>query len=700
MIDFLKWLVSNNYIDSENWISYIEKTEFTNEYINYIDIFANDFFKKSDVKNRLLIFNRQPTLYKYGMTGVEVVGICEENVIQMSLLICEQLNADFDGDTECLIKLHSIKSLNEIYNNIFNLTNLKYEYNDKPLHTLRLGALYGFNILTQIKIDNTKSIVNIDSLDNLIDNYEFLDTPVLYKKNIYTYAICLINKWIFSNKIIITETISTEQISLLLMNISNDNIQYHKRLNNLNIMCNWVISCHQFEIFTFPLEPQIVDQPAFKLFSKLPKNQIFGQHIYLGLIKQIKDKIDKKSKLYKLMSTKFNDIQFARTLLSVGYIADNINKVHTQPIINPIISGLSESQFFKSCYGARKGIVDKDKSTPDSGHLERSMVLNLSSIDIDLNNCKTTTYFNIKILSKDHINSLVNRYFYDYDKQKEILLTNKNKSNINIGDTISFRSPITCQNPDYRICKRCFGEHKIGSPYVGILTGQYIAASLTQLVLQTFHTSGSCNIDVNNEFVDFIKNHLVDIKIIKNTYENINKLIFNIDIPKNIINIISNFSKYEIPIKNSIYNYPSNEIRFKNLEDTIPNSDVILKLKTLNKLLETENNNINPINYTYSKLIENILSTGQIHSSFVEITLCNLYICKSDKILRYELITNSNPIIIKKYNIRRLHEKISKILGLLYEPNKDTILKIGKNINSLYTNNITNIFEQLWLGII
>jgi hypothetical protein len=485
------------------------------------------------------------------------------------------------------------------------------------------------------------------------------------------------------------------------MNISKNNTQYHKKLNNLNIMCNWIISCHSSEIFTFPLESDIIKQPTFKLFSKLPENQIFGQHIYLGLIKQIKNKISKKSKLYKLMTTKFNDIQLARALLSIGYIADNINDVHTKPIINSIISGLSEDQFFQSCYGARKGIVDKDKSTPDSGHLERSMVLNLSSIDIDLNDCKTSMYFDIKILSKIHIESLVGRYFYNYDDKQEILLTDKNKIHVNIGDIISFRSPITCQNPNYRICKRCFGEHEIGSPYVGILTGQYIASSLTQLVLQTFHTSGSCNIDVNNEFIVFIEKHLQDIKIISDDHEIItNILIFDIEIPDNIINIVSNFPKYIIPIRNNIYNYPSNEIRFKNISYTIKNSDIISKLKTLNKLLETENNNIKPINYTYTHLIKNILSTGQIHSSFVEITLCNLYICSSDKILRYELMTNPNPTIIKKYNIKRLHEKISKILGLLYEPNKETILKIGKDINSLYTNNITNIFEQLWLGII
>ncbi len=696
MINFLEWLVKNKYIDSENWISYIEQTEFTNEYVNYIERFAHDFFRQSNINHRLLIFNRQPTLYKYGMTGVEVVGICEEDVIQMSLLICKQLNADFDGDTECLIKLHSIKSLNEIYNNIFNLTNLTYEYNNKPLHTLRLGALYSFNVLTTIKLNNDNEIIEIDDLNTLIDNYELLDTPILYNKNIYTYAIGLINKWIFSKNIIINSKINSDQISLLLMNISKNNEQYHIRLNNLNIMCNWIISCHKSEIFTFPLELKIMKLPSFKLFSKLPNNQIFGQHIYLGLIKQIKNKINKNSKLFKLMSTKFNDIQLARTLLSVGYIADNINEVHAEPIKNSIISGLNEDQFFKSCYGARKGIVDKDKSTPDSGHLERSMVLNLSSIDIDLNDCKTTSYFNIKILSQIHINSLVGRYFYNHTKKCEMLLTNENKSYVKIGDILSFRSPITCQNSNYRICKRCFGDHKVGSPYVGILTGQYIAASLTQLVLQTFHTSGSCNISVNNKFITFIEKHLIDIKQTEDT----NILVFDIEIPKKIINIVSTFQKYHILIKD-FYNHPKNEIHFGNIIDTIQNFDVISKLKTLNKLLETEIKNINSIQYTYSKLITNILSTGQIYSSFVEITLCNLYICESNKIFRYELIKNKNPIIIKKYNIRRLHEKISKILGLLYEPNKETILKIGQNMTSLkITNNITNIFEQLWLGII
>ena len=63
------------------------------------DEFVEYFFNEIPQKNRLLYINRQPTLWRYGLLGVEVIGLNERPVISVSPLIVPSLAMDFDGDT-------------------------------------------------------------------------------------------------------------------------------------------------------------------------------------------------------------------------------------------------------------------------------------------------------------------------------------------------------------------------------------------------------------------------------------------------------------------------------------------------------------------------------------------------------------------------------------------------------------------------
>lgn len=143
-------------------------------------------------------------------------------------------------------------------------------------------------------------------------------------------------------------------------------------------------------------------------------------------------------------------------------------------------------------------LVDKNRSTPESGYLERSMVLNLSPIEIAEDDCETNFGLVIKIQSKNHAITLVGKYYSTYNPtfvskigitkaiNDWVLFTEKDIDS-SIGKTFVFRSPITCQTSNFKICKKCFGEYPgIKSNLVGIIAGQSIAERMTQLSMRTF----------------------------------------------------------------------------------------------------------------------------------------------------------------------------------------------------------------------
>lgn len=66
--------------------SYSEELEHMDEFIEY-------FFRESDYRQRLVLTNRQPTLWRYGLPGVLVIGVTDEDVIKISPLSVTPLNA-------------------------------------------------------------------------------------------------------------------------------------------------------------------------------------------------------------------------------------------------------------------------------------------------------------------------------------------------------------------------------------------------------------------------------------------------------------------------------------------------------------------------------------------------------------------------------------------------------------------------------
>jgi len=83
-----------------------------------------------------------------------------------------------------------------------------------------------------------------------------------------------------------------------------------------------------------------------------------------------------------------------------GLMADSQGEILTLPIKNNFKEGLNIIEYFISCYGARKGIVDTALKTANSGYLTRRLIYIAQNQFIKQPDCKTK-FSNLVLLKSD-----------------------------------------------------------------------------------------------------------------------------------------------------------------------------------------------------------------------------------------------------------------------------------------------------------
>jgi len=404
------------------------------------------------------------------------------------------------------------------------------------------------------------------------------------------------------------------------------------------------------------------------------------------------------SDLHRFRQTKFGKVQFARSLVSIGYIANHINISSGHPVRSSTFGGLTRDEFFKTSFGTRKGITDKQKVTPKSGYLGRTMSMNLSPISIGELDCGVTYGFEITIKDDKHAHSIVRRYYkYKQDDTAWMLIATSKDALTLVGKRIVLRSSLFCHTDGLRICKHCFGEYeRIPSKFVGVLTGAYIVERITQLSMRSFHSSGSASYIFSRELKDFTEKYLLD--VLNNQYKF--TLVFEVPVPQLLVKeLVASFNNDDDDYLNhvTVTNNGKELEFFECLE--YENQDVTKVLGQVNNNLKVKHRvSFSDIESTYGVQIRNILSLGDIFSTFIEISMCNAYTgTKELKPVRYIIRdTMKIPELITRRNIQSLHEMSSSTLSLLYLPNKNTIMGMSSKVR--LAANTPSVFEQIWAG--
>jgi hypothetical protein len=587
-------------------------------------------------RKRLGFINRQPSLSRHSapIVLIEPTDDSEDETIHVSPSFLEPLNMDADGDTAALYIIHDKEALLECEDKAFLQNSIYYDQNNSFLATIRHEALYAAFVLTKEKFDDNNIIVkNLTSLKNLPEsvklwNDHLYDAVQMRSGKLYSYGVCLFNKFCGFDHIIISKSLSKKSTDIISEEIykyyQNDNKKYYDSLTALEKRLFFFISStsHAPSLDVEDMVNLKNDQTN-KMFKNLPNDNIkLGYYIVEALTNRALDNMDENSSLYKLYKSgsRFSKAQLARSAIVIGYSADADNNVISRPIKSSLLEGLSEEQYFMVAPATRKSIKDKSRHTPNSGYLERTLVMALSMIEFDLDDCETNDHLEFIVMSDKHAQTLVGKYYRDpnsTDREWKVLDLKTATGFIN--RKIEVRSPMTCQNPNFKICKKCFGEKELKTKYVGIVAGQCVVERLTQLTLRTFHESGRANLSSDDEILKFFEKHLIDVE----TDEFRTTLIFDTDsFPEKLIT-------NQNPIICGLTQISNNKLIFVSDKTSIKNQDVIAVVNTIKNILK-QGDVFQPIEDYYSNLMTAILEVGTIYSSFIEILFANMFVVDYD----------------------------------------------------------------------
>jgi len=317
--------------------------------------------------NKLCYLNRQPSLWRHSVPCVEIIpGNDDDLSIGLSPLILEPMNADHDGDELAIYIINDQQALKEMEKKAFLKNSFFYDSDGSMLTTVRHEALYACYILTETTEPNFEDFktIEINQLIDLPEDFDywnnFLKCPVKFKEKYYTYGVCLLNKWMQLDDILINKPITksgTNEISEAIYNIYKEN--FHDVITELNKKLFFFISTTNFNP-TIDVEEMVnmVDKDNENLFKKLPrKNVELGYYINNALVDRCIADMNHNSSLYRLYKSgsRMNKQQLSRTCINVGYVADAKNIIIPDPICTNLMIGLDENDYFKSSPGARKG---------------------------------------------------------------------------------------------------------------------------------------------------------------------------------------------------------------------------------------------------------------------------------------------------------------------------------------------------------
>lgn len=706
---FMFYLIKKNKIEPYECLQYLLSQDNCYEKESDKDYYYDKFFDsfltwittdeddelltaKEKVRARLTYFNRQPTLWRHGIPCKEIVpNDVDDKTIGVNPLALEPLNMDFDGDTAAIYLVHDAEALDEMYDKAFYRNTIRLDADNEILSVIRHETLYAAFTITYFVEPKTDNVIEtVNNLYELTESIELMNNniydPVQVDGKIYTYGICLLNKWAGFEKVLLNKQIDKKETKLLSEKIYEyfGHDYYYEVLNYLQKQLLFFISITNHNPTVDPNEMiSFLNPENEELFMKLPENNIMlGYTLNESILDRCIDNMDQESEFYKLFKSgsRFNRQQLARSCANIGYIADSKNIINPVPIKSNLMKGLTKENFFKGSPGTKKGIADKAYFTPASGYLERTLVMGLSPIIISEDDCGTSHYIESQVFSKKHAISLIGKYIKEESKPEQdwYLVTNDNYSSI-INRKIHIRSPITCTTSKYKICRKCFGERYFPTEYIGVLAGQIIAERLTQLIMRSFHTSGSASLDISNEVKDYFKNTLTDIK---NTDSKIYIYVNgNIDDAPQLITNIEGFNSVD---------RENNSFIFDCIHETKKNSDAVETMNNVSNLLKKDNSCKKKPSDFYTEMMTYLLGVGNPFSSFCEMIFANMFQDENEKIWRY---TNMDKKPKIKLSDKMLAASLDKKLGCLYKPNKQTLPEIN-NIDVISDD--PTIYEKIW----
>lgn len=472
-LDIINKLIENRvYKRYDPAIKYVDKCIETEDYSLY-DTAC------SVVNGKHVMLNRQPTLHRMGLLAFKA-NVNKDYVIKIPPMACDPYNADFDGDQMAVyIPLYD-ETENECAEKLAFTSNLISPSTGNLIVGINQDMVLGLYLLTkkeegkEIDHNGIKTYEGRVKFNSIFpSNWPFINKTITKKE-----LTALLN--------VLSKMASKEELITILDKIKELGFRETTlRGTTMSLKSMRVPDC-------FSRVQEICDS------SELSINQ---KHFLLNsedITQQIKESFPYRDFIDSGSRGSWDQVK--QLIFCRGFVSNSKGAVVPTPVRNNLINGLDRDEFFVSCFGSRKSLLDVALNTGVSGYLTRKLVYSAVNLETDetLQDCGTTDGYNLAIPSTienpnsiDPIKlcrSLIGRNI-EGENNTIVQITHDNYHDY-LGKTVKLFSPLFCKSP--KLCRKCYGNtHQIlHSKYVGVVAAQALGEVATQLTLRTFHIGG------------------------------------------------------------------------------------------------------------------------------------------------------------------------------------------------------------------
>lgn len=190
--------------------------------------------------------------------------------------------------------------------------------------------------------------------------------------------------------------------------------------------------------------------------------------------------------------------QFQGLVMAPMLVEDYLGRPSKVPVTKSFAEGVDVGGYFMQAMGARRGLIQKTKSTAEPGYLTKRMVWAVSDQPITSKDCGTDAGILLSTKEKDvvdrHLAAPVTLAGKTYGAGTPVTPEMLAAAEKGKADKLLVRSPLKCRMP-HGVCSKCMGLHPSGKEYdlhdnVGIISAQALGERAAQLMLKQTHGGG------------------------------------------------------------------------------------------------------------------------------------------------------------------------------------------------------------------
>ena len=502
------------------------------------------------IQGQPVLLNRAPTLHRLGIQAFEPV-LVEGSAIQVHPLVCTAFNADFDGDQMAVHVPLSIEAQTECRLLIMSTNNILAPSNGRsivtPTQDMVLGCYFLTAVNNEAELGKGKFFANTDEAARAWENgiidiqgkiivrdkgnrYETTMGRIIFNQAIRD----VLSRYGIEQESFVNEVIGKKQLGEMVYNwymtygnrITAALVDHMKNIGfKYSTLSGISISIDDLRVpdakkgILTKAEKEVKSLEDLEKSGAISHREKFLRTIdtWRGATAQIAEAMGKEFGYLNNVFIMANsgargNMDQVRQLAGMrGLMSDSQGRILEIPIKSNFKEGLSLTEYFNACYGARKGLVDTALRTADSGYLTRRLVDVAQDVLVTMEDCGTETSITMgPVMENSQIivpisNQIEGRVAAEDVKTKDGDVI------ISKGDLISLeqakaadKHEVAAVNvyhvygckADRGVCQKCYGlDLGVGrlisvGEAVGIIAAQSIGEPGTQLTMRTFHTGG------------------------------------------------------------------------------------------------------------------------------------------------------------------------------------------------------------------